>query len=467
MIKRNYKLSILILLLLSWISFWFSINTKPNEIKNFLNSDIISIINTFRISVPILLSILSIPLAIFFFFKKKIYLNTSLTTKIIFFFLAYFALQGFGLYYNNLLDFNLNNLYLVILAIGSIEIIFFLKIFNLNKNFNFFLYISIFIISLISIILIINIIENDNITDIVYLYYSISLDQKIFGQVFPRITGLSRMLAVINLAILASFLFIKKNKSLKVMEFISIIIISTLIWSCQSRGSILCFSLTSLILIFFSKEYNIKKKIFVIFFIMIFPIIIFELYKNYKIDVLIKDLNLSTMDAKTYNEKLNALYYQNLNRIEKSTQFGSSGRINLWKDIIKKYDKKKIFGYGPQADRFLISSEIGQEYGNNVSNGFFYAFACSGYFGLIVFFFINLKMLIFLYESIFIQKIFMEKNYFAEKLATIYLIFFSIRILFENSYALFSVDFLMTLICFFIIADYLDKKNYLKSNCLK
>ena len=88
MIKRNYKLSILILLLLSWISFWFSINTKPNEIKNFLNSDIISIINTFRISVPILLSILSIPLAIFFFFKKKIYLNTSLTTKIIFFFLA-------------------------------------------------------------------------------------------------------------------------------------------------------------------------------------------------------------------------------------------------------------------------------------------------------------------------------------------------------------------------------------------
>jgi O-antigen ligase len=293
------------------------------------------------------------------------------------------------------------------------------------------------------------------------------LDQKIFGQVFPRITGLSRMLAVIDLAILASFLFIKKDQKLKVVEFILITIISMLIWSCQSRGSILCFSLSALILIFFSKEYNIKKKVIVIFFFIIFPIIIFESYKNYKIDLFTKELTANNLDSKILSEKLNSLNYKNLNRIEKSTQFGSSGRLNLWKDVIEKYDIKKIFGYGPQADRFLISSEINQEYGNNVSNGFVYAFACAGYFGIIVFFIINLKMLIFLYKTIFIQKIFSVKKYFGEKLATTYLIFFGIRNLFENSYALFSVDFLMTLICFVVIADYLDKKNYLKSNSLK
>jgi hypothetical protein len=106
MIKTNYKLSILIFLLFSWISFWLSINSKPNEIKNFLNTDLISIMNTFRISVPLLLSILLIPFVVFFFYKKKIYFQASSTIKIIFFFFIYFALQGLGLYFNNLLDFN-------------------------------------------------------------------------------------------------------------------------------------------------------------------------------------------------------------------------------------------------------------------------------------------------------------------------------------------------------------------------
>ena len=134
MIKTNYKLSILIFLLFSWISFWLSINSKPNEIKNFLNTDLISIMNTFRISVPLLLSILLIPFVVFFFYKKKIYFQASSTIKIIFFFFIYFALQGLGLYFNNLLDFNLNNSYLLILGIGTLEIIFFLIIFNFNKH---------------------------------------------------------------------------------------------------------------------------------------------------------------------------------------------------------------------------------------------------------------------------------------------------------------------------------------------
>ena len=126
--------------------------------------------------------------------------------------------------------------------------------------------------------------------------------------------------------------------------------------------------------------------------------------------------------------------------------------------MIKKYDKSNIFGYGPQADRFLISKTLNQQFGNNVSNGFLYAFACGGYFALLIFILISLKILMFIYRSIFLTNIFQIKYFFIEKLATIYLIFFSIRVLFENSYAVFSIDFLITLICFLILNNFFLKK---------
>ena len=168
---------------------------------------------------------------------------------------------------------------------------------------------------------------------------------------------------------------------------------------------------------------------------------------------------ISSNQSGNEREKVKEFYRLNENRIYRSKEQGSSGRINLWNEIIEKYDKKKIFGYGTQADRFLISKKLGQQYGNNVSNGFLYAFACGGYFALIIYVIINLKILTFIYKSIFYKKIFQIKNLFAEKLATIYLTFFGIRNLFENSYALFSIDFLITLISFVIMKNYLEKKT--------
>ena len=450
MIKK--KLSLLTaLLLFSWIFIWSSINTKPDEINDLSSANNITIIHTLRISIPLLLSILGIPLGVILSLKKNNFLNFKFVTDPIFLFLVYFIFQSLGLYFNNILSFNLNNSYLIILGIGSLEVIFFLKIFNLNKNLNLFLYSSICIIAVVSSILLISLIKNGNSNNLLYLYYYINLDQKLFEQIFPRITGLSRMISVINLAILISFLYIKKNKNLKKIEFITIMSLSILIWSFQSRGAILCFYLSVLILFYFFKNYNFKEKICVMFFVIIFPIILFESYKFYKMNDFIKNNELA-------NDKLEEFYRTNDNRIIRSLEQGSSGRAYLWKEIIEKYDKKNIFGYGPQADRFLISKKLNQEYGNNVSNGFLYAFACGGYFALIVFILINFKILIFVYKSIFLKKIFESKNFFSEKLATIYLIFFGTRILFENSYALFSIDFLITLISLFVIKNFLDKK---------
>jgi len=456
MVKKNYNLLVLIFLLLTWISFWFSINTKPDEINFFSNFSIISIINTLRISVPLLLSIVLTLFVILLIFKKKF--DKKLITEAIFLFIIYFFLQCIGLYFNTKLNFfDLNNSYLVILGIGSIQIFVLLNIFNKNKNLNLFLFSSIFLIAAAILILLVSIINNNNSHDLLYLYYFIDLDQKLFEQIFPRVTGLSRMVALVNLAILTSFLFIEKKRSIQIFEFFFIIILSTLIWSFQSRGTMLCFYTCVIILIFFYKKYNFKKKILAVFFIIFVPIIIFETYKFYKINIF--NQKISSIELEEKERKLEEFDRLNENRIIKSKEQGTSGRINLWKYMIEKYDKRNIFGYGPQADRFLISKTLNQQYGNNVSNGFLYAFACGGYFALIVFILINFKILLFVYKSIFVNKIFKIKHYFAEKLATIFLFFFLTRVTFENSYALFSVDFLITLISLVILENYFSKKK--------
>ena len=459
MVKKNYNLLVLIFLLLSWISFWFSINTKPDEINFFSNFSIVSIINTLRISVPLLLSFILTFFVIILIFKKKKF-DKKLITEPIFLFTIYFFLQFIGLYFNTKLNFfDLNNSYLVILGIGSIQIFVLLNILNKNKNLNLFLFSGIFLIATAILILLVSIINNNNSNDLLYLYYFIDLDQKLFEQIFPRVTGLARMIALVNLAILTSFLFIEKKRTIQIFEFFFIIILSTLIWSLQSRGAMLCFYTCVIILIFFYKKYNFRKKILTIFFIIFFPIIIFEIYKSYKINMF--NQKMSSIQLEERERKLEEFYRLNKNRIIKSKEQGTSGRINLWKEMIEKYDKRNIFGYGPQADRFLISKTLNQQYGNNVSNGFLYALACGGYFALAIFFLISLKILMFIYRSIFLTKIFQIKYFFIEKLATIYLIFFSIRVLFENSYAVFSIDFLITLICFLILNNFFLKNNYL------
>ena len=46
------------------------------------------------------------------------------------------------------------------------------------------------------------------------------------------------------------------------------------------------------------------------------------------------------------------------------------------------YDLNKIFGYGPQADRFILNS-LSNKYGNNVSNASIYSLLSGGYLSLI------------------------------------------------------------------------------------
>lgn len=142
-------------------------------------------------------------------------------------------------------------------------------------------------------------------------------------------------------------------------------------------------------------------------------------------------------------------------------KFTTSGRIDLWTEAMSYYELKKIFGYGAQGDRFLLTKarddlKIKNSYGTNISNTILYAFLSGGYLAIIIFVYIYTKTINFIY--IFFSK---KKNYIkidlSIKLAIIILVFFFIRSLVENSFALFSVDFLLFLNSMLIIEKYYKK----------
>ena len=467
MVKKNIKIitkSISIL----WIFFWLSISTSPHDLENINFNNFLNLVNAIRISVPLTLSIVILIAIIYILYSKTFQLKYKFNiTKIYFIlFILYFSLQYVGLYsevnfFNNeLINFELHHYFLLNLSLGSLGTLLFIKIFDLKNNQSSHLMtLSIVILSVACFFSLIKLFQNYGINGHIYLYNSVSLDDKFLDQTYPRVTGVARSLSLIVILLFLSISFIKKNKFFLSIEFLFFVLLTTIIWGIQSRGAIFCLYI-SLFFLFFIIKNSIKSKIFKILIFIIMPIFIFEAYKSFLlkepflkfIPLTILTDNSDNLDRKVLSKNLatNRLF---------NTKQGSSGRFQLWMKSLNKYEKNRFFGYGPQADRLLISTNLTQQYGNNVSNGFIYAFLCSGYLGVFSFIILNLLIYYSLFTIVFKKKIFQQKKNFIEKLSTTYLVFFCLRIVFENSYAVFSIDFLITSLSSFIVINYLQKTN--------
>ena len=143
------------------------------------------------------------------------------------------------------------------------------------------------------------------------------------------------------------------------------------------------------------------------------------------------------------------------NRFMKKSRI-TSGRIEIWQYVMANYEKEKIFGYGIQGDRFLLGKKY-KSYGNNSSNVFMYFFISGGYFAIFVLIIILLRMLI-IFLKIYLQESHRKtKDSFIFKLSLMLTIFFLIRGLVENSYGLFSIDFLLFITSIYIIENLFNK----------
>ena len=122
---------------------------------------------------------------------------------------------------------------------------------------------------------------------------------------------------------------------------------------------------------------------------------------------------------------------------------------------------KKIFGYGPQADRYvLLSKESGlleSGFMTNASSSLFYSFICGGYIGLVLFLAINIYVIFLLFNFLKMKNYHKKDSFYLNSLFLI-IIYTGMRSFFENSHAVFSLDFLIFVSSVIIFNKLLGKK---------
>ena len=116
----------------------------------------------------------------------------------------------------------------------------------------------------------------------------------------------------------------------------------------------------------------------------------------------------------------------------------SSGRVNDWVELLSKYKKEfKYYGYGSQADRYLINQ--------SASNGIIHALTSSGIIGIIFYLLFNLFCLYKVFNNLVLKH---KKNSRENVLSSIIILLILLRSLIESSFSVFGID--LILICTFI-----------------
>ena len=447
-----------------FLLFWFLILISINSYAiDFISSykpdfnlslkNIYFIIELIRFIIPFLIFIY---LGCLFFFVNKKF------DKFAFFFFIYAIWQ---LIIGNILNsqgIKINDYQITISLVCTLLIFYLSYVKNYNDLYIKFLYIFITFISCIGFYFAINI-YNEFISrpDLYYFYVTktLGIEENTFGQPNPRITGLSRILVIIFYFIFYYTLLKKIKISYKIFFICALFFLNMSIYASQTRMGLIGIFIILIFYIFFIKE-NLLKKYSLIILIFILPVLSFELAIKIKAFSSSKERNY---DLNSLNESIKG---QNRNF---NINNGSSGRTTIWSTSLNIiYEKKLIFGNGPQSDRMLLrefyenspidrSQEI--KFGTNSSNAIIYSILCGGIISL--FFLLQIYRLIFAKLINFLFKIKKEQKNFLKYFLMTSLCFLIFRSIFENSFALFGVDFCLLCLCYYILN--LKKLNSSKS----
>lgn len=440
--KLNQKLLIQTFLIVFWIIIWISINALPDDMNEMLKS-LVHFLNGSRSISAILLSSVSIILVFYLIITKKV----KTFSTILKLFILYFIFQFIGLVFNDERIIELNSTYLLLYSLGTISMLMIIEIEKLYKLLPYFFYISISILIIASLVVLI--LSNESIAILFRgdFYRLILADETFLNHSAPKITGITRSFGIISLWLIIMFSLKKRNNFISPLIFIIIIVLSIGIWLSQSRGSILCYYISAIFFLIFLNKFNKYKKL-----LIILSITFFSIFLSHIIVTLIKN----DMSPK---EKLNEEILVNKNYLPRvfEVESGTSGRIALWKKALEKYEKKKFFGYGPQGDRVILNNEL-KTYGNNVSNTIIYGLLSGGYFSLIILisiyiYTIYLLLNFFSKNNVILNIIELNKENLLVLTSIVYIIFFMVRSIFENSFGVFSIDFLILILSLFVLEN--------------
>ena len=139
----------------------------------------------------------------------------------------------------------------------------------------------------------------------------------------------------------------------------------------------------------------------------------------------------------------------------------SSGRIALWKRSIDLVISKKLYlGFGPQADRYLLSERAIEDgmnpaWGNNSSNAIIYCMLSAGLVGLIFILIVYMNVTILLFRTLFRKRLKPMSFFMAFNISV--LTFLVLRSLFENGFTIFGIDFILFVISYYYLKEDLVK----------
>ena len=451
---KNSKIFFLSLFLVLWAA----INSKAYDILYFYTdiTNLTFFINFLRSIGPSIILFCLLTFILKNYFSKK---NFS-KNIILFYFILFIIIQIIGFYlnpknYSDLYEYDFafsiiknnefftrtfllydQNYYLI----NLLSVVFFFFLLNSFNNQVYYKYL--FIINILILILI-NIpigvlaykefLLSSNLT--AYWNKMTAPESMILSQSVPRVTGLSRSLIIIYIFLIC-YAFFKKNLSNKTLFLIFLLILGSLIWSLQSRAAVYSLFFFNLLIISLS-ENKVKKKIFTILILCIGPIIIHNLisYASFKI----KNQNTNQMEISVDR-------FKNQNRV---TLVDTTGRIEIWKNIIDQASTAPIFGKGSQADRWYLDRI--DKWKNNASSSLFYSLICGGLLGVITCVLIMYETIKLLLNCVLKLKFFRKKNDNHYYSAFFILIFLLLRSIVENSFMIFSIDNLIFLSCFFLL----------------
>lgn len=272
---------------------------------------------------------------------------------------------------------------------------------------------------------------------ITWFYYNDLWRNIYFDNSMIRVTGAARIFLILIIFLLCVLNLMKK--SIKKLCIIGVILFCGInIWLLQSRTIIFIYTVVLVLnQIFLSKSSHSKKIIFLIL-MLILPILTVEIIQKSKQIIIDK--------THSYNGSAVPGVDGSKNRIILKENFGS-GRTLVWNEILKFYNPKNFFGYGSQADRYEIN--LIKEYGSSASNAYLYAFLCGGYLGLLFLLLINIILIYYIY--VYIKNKLYQKNNIELNTSVLILTSLLMRGILENCYAVFSIDFLLFIICLIIL----------------
>jgi hypothetical protein len=447
-IKKNKT----ILYIICWSLLWANLNVDFFVILNFGNSPIDSV-NGIRALFPVFILSLLIIYLLFnnylkqFFDKKNIYLI----------FLLFFVCQIIGSIGNldNILIINkytaIQAFGLIISSIASILLIYLIHN-EKNKKFEKYLvYSSIVILSIYFVPILINLMWKYSLSTNVYAYHETLIQE--FSRDFlklpvSRSTGISRSIIIITIFLLCFNNF--KNNKIKILIYFIIFILTTSVFLINSK-----FAITALVIIYaliiFTNNFYKKHKIKFLVILILIPFCLSLLIINAKVHIY-SDNKKPILDLKIKNRFLDDL----------NTNAGiTSGRTEIWIKSIDIFisEKRYLFGLGTQADRLYLAGYVGTDpvkkkdviLSANSSNALIYSLLSGGIIAVIVLILFNYILLIRVYKYFFIKSKKYNFNYNLLNFSIFTYLFLLLRSLVENSFTLFSIDFLIYLQCCMII----------------